>query len=381
MRWTFSATQQLGGLTTAQFVERASIKAFTYATRCILSGINGVASVSVSISAVHVATSSSGPAVARLLASSSFLNVTYNVTFATRPFHPDITGVYQRLVSQLQRNVSNGQFGLLLVYFSDLFHGNLSAVTALTTPLAEPQGPLRSTTVAPSPDSNSHIVAPTPLSAPVLAAIVIGSAAVVAVLILGLCLRRRVRGEFSKTVNDMEKWIGGNAGNIRLRNPRPAVNESLGGMNSVYPVDEAATDPSNNSAAVLAEFSANARRFRETASSVRWHASVDDGSLPSARALFGAQDAEGNQTVYAVSQSAPFLHAVGNRSVSFRHTAPPATATVSANESVAVPVQEQGHDAYMHTLALRREITRRQLRSSKLSLSTDDSGIDEQGIL
>lgn len=125
---TFTVTQPVRNASAADFASLASTNAFISAAICVLTGVHNVATINIS----NINTIGNR----RLLSSASRVTINYDVmfTYASDPT-VGVDFYYNELVQWLDRNITNEHFTLILNQYSDLMHGNLSAVIVSDIPI------------------------------------------------------------------------------------------------------------------------------------------------------------------------------------------------------------------------------------------------------
>lgn len=136
---SFTVTQSLGGVTSTEFDTISSKNAFQSTVVCVMNGVSDIQSLSVGGIAAQETVANSSIAHRQLTSPSpSPLLISYSVvyTYVISQSGHEQNYYSNKLIAQLNHNISNGHFSSLLSTFNSLFHGNLSTAVVVLMPVA-----------------------------------------------------------------------------------------------------------------------------------------------------------------------------------------------------------------------------------------------------
>jgi hypothetical protein len=204
----FTVNQRIRNVTTPEIITDPSVKALASTAQCILHVVPDVYTLTASnFRAYSTPTASRSEKSRFLLVSNSDAYVTYDVSFSY-PVGDNVTALYNALVSQLDRDISNNHFTMIMEYYSQEYHGNLS--TAFVIDLPKTSLYYRSASKSNSGSSNSSS---TSITVPIAVSLSLCFAILLSILFVRW-YRKKYMYRDENTADKIEQWIESKTGDI-----------------------------------------------------------------------------------------------------------------------------------------------------------------------
>jgi len=204
----FTVNQRIRNVTTPEISTDPSVKALVSTVQCILHVVPDVYTLTASnFRSYSTPTASRSEKSRFLLVSNSDAYVTYDVRFSY-PVGDNVTALYNALVSQLDLDISNNHFTMIMEYYSREYHGNLS--TAFVIDLPKTSLYYRSASKSNSGSSNSSS---TSITVPIAVSLSLCFAILLSILFVRW-YRKKYMYRDETTAGKIEQWIESKTGDI-----------------------------------------------------------------------------------------------------------------------------------------------------------------------